>query len=127
MHPLQELIQLEQAARDFGFEWSDYAMILNQVRDECREIEDDLQSQAPPDKLQEEIGDLLHAALALCVFAGFDVEETIIKINQKFSGRLTAMRQLAHAQGLNDFHGLSMETMLTFWEQAKANKEAEND
>ena len=40
MSALKNLILLEKDARDYGFDWSDYDMILEQVIDECREIKE---------------------------------------------------------------------------------------
>lgn len=83
-NPLQNLILLEKDARGYGFDWSNHEMILEQAIDECREIQEAIDDDEPPERVQEEIGDLLHTAISLCIFLGFDVEETLSKTNEKF-------------------------------------------
>nr|MBP7190709.1 nucleotide pyrophosphohydrolase [Rickettsiaceae bacterium] len=88
MNPLLKLITLEQNARKFGFDWPDHFMILDQIIDECREVREELDNFSNQEKLEEEVGDVLHSVISLCVFSGFNVEETIDKTNAKFSRRM---------------------------------------
>lgn len=41
MNQLLKLIELEQDARKFGFDWPNQFMILDQVIDECREVREE--------------------------------------------------------------------------------------
>ena len=68
MNALQKLIYLEQDAREFGFDWPDQFMILDQIIDECREVREEIDQDSNREKLQEEIGDLLHSVISLCIF-----------------------------------------------------------
>jgi len=115
---MDTLLHLEQDARQFGFEWPDAETIIDQAIDECREIKEAILHKEPPDRIQEEIGDLLHTAISLCVFAGFDVEGTLQKVNTKFGGRMNAMKLLT--QQLDTLHGQSFDYLLSVWKQAKA-------
>lgn len=85
----------------------------------CIEIKEDIKANASADKIQEEIGDLLHAAISLCAFSGFSVEETLEKINKKFGARMEKVKQLAYEQGLKDLNGKSTKFMLELWVKAK--------
>lgn len=65
MNALKDLITLEKDARDYGLDWSDYEMILEQVIDECREIKEAINDGESKERVQEEIGDLLlHTAIS---------------------------------------------------------------
>lgn len=119
MTPLQKLITEEKKARIFGFDWPDYEMIFEQIIDEIREVREDIENNAPPHKIQEEIGDVLHVAISLCVYAGFDVEETLAMVNNKFSKRMARVQELTIHQGLPNLKGQSMECMLELWRKAK--------
>ncbi len=119
MSALEYLILLEKDARDFGFQWPNYDMIFEQIIGECEEVKEDLKAQASPSKLQEEIGDVIHAALGLCIFAGFDVEETLAKTGEKFSKRMMALKEKAKEKGFVTLHGKTMEEMLLLWEEIK--------
>lgn len=119
MTPLQKLIAEEKSAREFGFDWPDYEMIFAQMIDEIREVREDVESNAPALKIQEEIGDVLHVAISLCVFAGFDVEETLDFVNKKFSKRMNLLKELAYQKGLQNLKGQSVEFMLDLWKEVK--------
>lgn len=116
---LLTLVQLENDARDFGFDWPDELMIIDQAIDECREIKEAIEKGENENRVQEEIGDLLHTAVSLCLFAGFDVEQTIDKVNNKFGKRMQAVKQLTHQLGLENLQGKSTEYLMELWRKAK--------
>ncbi len=117
---LQTLIAIENDARAFGFDWPDIKMILEQAISECAEIQAVLTQAEPPTRLQEEIGDLLHTAISLCLFAGFDVDETLSNVSKKFGRRMSAVKKLTHEKGLSTLQGQSIDYMLALWQAAKA-------
>lgn len=119
MNALQKLIYLEQDSRKFGFDWPDHFMILDQIIDECREVRDEIDQGSNKEKLQEEIGDLLHSVISLCVFSGFDVVETISKTNAKFSRRMQLLKELTKQKGLENLQGQSIDFMLNLWREVK--------
>lgn len=116
---LQDLLHLEKQAREFGFEWPNHSTIIEQAIDECREIKDAIQNQESRDRIQEEIGDLLHSIVSLCDFAGFTIEETLLKVNSKFGKRMHAVKTLTNELGLANLKGQSFEFMLDLWQKAK--------
>ncbi|MDP3372118.1 MAG: ribose 5-phosphate isomerase B [Candidatus Paracaedibacteraceae bacterium] len=118
-NPLDKLLALEYDAISFGFDWPNHDMAINQVMSECLEVKDALQKQELPQRVQEEISDLLHAAISLCVYSGFDVHDTFAVIVKKFGSRLAVVKALAHSRGLNNLHGQSFEYMLQLWAEAK--------
>lgn len=119
---LEEVVRLEKEADAFGFRWEKAEQIMAQIRSECHEIEEHL-VQAPEalssDDLQEEIGDLLHAVLSLCVFCQYDPHETLQKTTAKFERRLSAVKALAAKQGLSDLNGHAFDELMAYWDQAK--------
>ena len=117
--PLEQLIALEKHARDIGFNWPDIHSILRQAHSECDEIQESFIKKESPERLQEEIGDLLHAVVSLCLFSGFSVDDTLMKINKKFDQRMNKMMDLAQEQGLSTLEGQTFEFMLTLWDKAK--------
>lgn len=119
MNALQKLIYLEQDAREFGFDWPDHFMILDQIIDECREVREEIDQDSNREKLQEEIGDLLHSVISLCIFSRFDALETISKTNAKFSKRMQLLKELTKQKGLEDLQGQSIDFMLSLWREVK--------
>jgi uncharacterized protein YabN with tetrapyrrole methylase and pyrophosphatase domain len=118
-NPLSELLFLEKDAREFGFEWPNQKMILEQAMDECKEILEAIEKHESRERIQEEIGDLLHSIISLCDFEGFEVEDTLAKVNIKFSKRMQAVKILAKQMGLTTLKGQSFEFMLALWRKAK--------
>jgi uncharacterized protein YabN with tetrapyrrole methylase and pyrophosphatase domain len=119
MNSLKNLILLEKDARAFGFDWSDQDMIIDQVIDECREVKEAIDNNEPTERVQEEIGDLLHTAISLCIFSGFDLEETLAKTTEKFELRMNTLKSLTRKHNLGDLQGQSIEFMLKLWREAK--------
>lgn len=116
---LCDLLRLEEDARQFGFEWPDELMIVESAIDECREIRETIENNEGRDRLQEEVGDLLHSGVSLCVFAGFDVNETLAKVNNKFGNRMQIVKKLSHELQLPNLKGQSISFMLELWRKAK--------
>lgn len=121
MDMLDKLIRLEKEAESFGFKWDNTHQIMAQINSECDEINEHL-SQANDSnahKLQEEIGDLLHAVFSLCVFCNFDAKETLTKSINKFERRLNAVKTIAQESGIATLNGHTFDELMKFWNQAK--------
>ena len=118
---LEKLTMLENEADAFGFKWENPHQIMSQIQSECVEINEHLDSTAPENKikLQEEIGDLLHAVFSLCVFCKLNPEETLKKSVDKFERRFNAVKSLAQQKGLKTMNGMSFDQLMHFWDQAK--------
>jgi uncharacterized protein YabN with tetrapyrrole methylase and pyrophosphatase domain len=120
---LKNLLIVEQDARDFGFDWPNLEMIIKQAiseSHESHEIHDALVKKESAERVQEEVGDLLHTAISMCVFLGYDLAEILTKIEQKFSHRMAALKTITKQEhGLDNLHGQSMEFMLKIWDKAK--------
>ena len=117
---LAKLIAVDAEACDFGFEWPDAFMIIDQVVNECGEVKDAIEQKDSKDKIQEEIGDLLHAAVSLGLFNGLDIEETINKAAHKLETRIHTLKEISKARGLNSLKDQTIEFKLQLWREVKA-------
>lgn len=113
----QKLQNLEEEGEAFGLIWPNAETILEQIESECREIRACLQEHSQT--LQEEIGDLLHAATSLAWYCGFDSKLTLNISCTKFSKRLAMMKDLAKQQGYENMQGKSFEELMALWDKAK--------
>ena len=118
MNELDKLIKLEIEARDFGFDWPNVDMILDQAISGCAEIKDAIENKTSQD-VQEEIGDLIHTAFSLCRFAGYNPKETLEKVVKKFSARMDALKEVTHERGLTSLKNQPIEFLLELWNEAK--------
>jgi uncharacterized protein YabN with tetrapyrrole methylase and pyrophosphatase domain len=118
-NPLDELIKLIEDASAYGFVWPDQDSVIDHVISECYEIKDAIRLGEGRDRVQEEIGDLIHTAIFLCIFSGLQVGETIEAINHKFYKRMVALKAIAAEHGLENLHNQPTNFMLELWRQAK--------
>mgnify|MGYP000482239961 CR=1 FL=1 len=121
MQLLEKVVVLEQAADAFGFRWENTDQIMAQIHSECEEIQEHLKSphSLNTDDLQEEIGDLMHAVFSLCVFCKLSPEITLEQTLNKFERRLNAVKQIAANQGQHNLSGLSFDSLMKIWDEAK--------
>lgn len=119
MTSMKKAVKIEQEALDFGFDWPNYQMILDQIISECQEVSETITENQGRERLQEEIGDLMLATVELCMFFKLDPEEVLDKSADKFKKRLDEMMGLVRASGRQSLRGESIEVALDFWRQAK--------
>lgn len=122
MELLDNVVLLEKEADAFGFRWETTDQIMAQIESECIEINEHLQAGfelANQAELQEEIGDLLHAVLSLCVFCKMSPKDTLEKSLTKFERRLNAVKGIAEKKGLSNLSGYPFDELMNVWDQAK--------
>jgi uncharacterized protein YabN with tetrapyrrole methylase and pyrophosphatase domain len=122
MNTFEKVTLIENQADEFGFMWFHPSQILAQIQSECEEIKQNLEQQGERSHLQEEIGDLIHAAFSLCLFCKFDAEETMSKSIDKFEKRFKELKRLVHESGQASLKGQPVEVLMDFWNQAKQEK-----
>ena len=116
---LKQLIESTIVAREFGFEWPNLEMILEQASSEIDEIREAVDNNELSSRIQEEMGDLLHTAISLCIFSEFDIDETLAKTSNKFGSRMSALKVIAEQRGYKSLKGQSTEFLLELWHEAK--------
>ncbi len=112
-----EGFQLTRKAARVGFDWDDVAGVIAKMREEASELETALHS-GTQQKTEEEMGDLLFAAINLARFLQVDPEIALKKANAKFSRRFRAMEARARESG-RAFKDLPREEMEALWDAAK--------
>jgi tetrapyrrole methylase family protein/MazG family protein len=112
-----EGFQLTRKAARIGFDWEDVGGVFEKMREETEELRSAVKANEQG-KVEEELGDLLFAAVNLARFLKVDPEIALKKANGKFSKRFRAMEKLAREEG-NEFKNLPRETMESLWEAAK--------
>ena len=118
---LEKLIATDKELRDFGFQWPGLDMILWQISSELAEVKEVIEQDTGKDHLQEEIGDLLHSVISLCLFTGLDIDETIEKAGDKLQSRAGGLKSVAKQRGHSSLKGQDSEYMLKLWYEAKRN------
>jgi MazG family protein len=112
-----ESFQLSRKASRIGFDWEDSSGVFEKMQEETDELKKALGEQDQL-KMEEELGDLLFAAVNLSRFLQVDPEIALKKANAKFSRRFRTMEKLARKNG-REFKDLPREQMEAFWNAAK--------
>ena len=112
-----EGFQLTRKASRIGFDWQEASGVFDKMQEETEELKKALKEQDQL-KMEEELGDLLFAAVNLSRFLKIDPEIALKKANAKFSCRFRAMERLARKNG-REFKNLPREEMEAFWDAAK--------
>jgi MazG family protein len=136
-----EAYQLTRRAAHIGFDWDNLADIFEKLDEEKREILASLQTVEAPQSagarnpasslpavarhaapashhLEEEVGDLLFAAVNVARFLGADPEIALKKANRKFQTRFQWMESAANAEGQR-LADLPRERMEELWNLSK--------
>src|SRR5467141_3714762 len=112
-----EGLQLTRKASRIGFDWEEAGGVFEKMQEETEELKKALGEQDQP-KMEEELGDLLFAAVNLSRFLKIDPEIALKKANAKFSSRFRAMERMARESG-REFKDLPREEMEAFWDATK--------
>jgi MazG family protein len=114
---LLEGLQLTKKAARVGFDWDSAAGVFDKLREESVELQHALEANHPP-KIEEELGDMLFAAVNLARLLKVDPEIALKKANAKFLRRFREMERLASSSG-RSFEKVSRAEMETLWDIAK--------
>ncbi|HEV2288104.1 MAG TPA: nucleoside triphosphate pyrophosphohydrolase [Candidatus Acidoferrales bacterium] len=126
---LLEGYQMTRRAANIGFDWTNMEGVIEKLNEEILELREELakknrephnekfQAEAQ-EKVEEEMGDLLFAAVNVARFAGIDPEVALKRANRKFMRRFQWMEQKAEKKNgrLADVPRADMEEL---WNQSK--------
>ena len=116
-----EGFQLTRRAARIGFDWDNVEGVFDKMNEEAGELRQAL-SEKDARRTEEEMGDLLFAAVNLARFLHIDPEIALKKANAKFSARFRAMEKLAVERG-QPLADVPREEMERLWEEVKEDKE----
>jgi tetrapyrrole methylase family protein/MazG family protein len=110
--------QLTRRASRIGFDWDEVEGVIAKLQEELSELGAARTIQSS-EQIEDELGDVLFAAVNLARFLKVDPEIALKRTNAKFISRFREMERLARASGrtLADVPRSDMELL---WEQAKA-------
>jgi len=118
MPALVEAYRLQEKAAGVGFDWPDTVGPMGKVREETEEVAVELDGAARPERLRDEIGDLLFAVVNLARKAGVDPRAALERANRRFTDRFRRIERLARERGV-DIHTAGLEVLDGLWEEVK--------
>lgn len=114
---LSRAAKLQKRAATVGFDWPDALPVLDKVREELDEV---LQAMADgeADALEDEIGDLLFAAVNLARHLKQDPENALRRANRKFERRFRFIEQALRDNG-RPIEDCTLDELDALWGEAK--------
>lgn len=114
---LTRALKLQEAAAGVGFDWPEIATVLDKVAEEAREVSDAI-ADGDRDHIEEEVGDLLFAAVNLARHAGVRPEAALSRACAKFTARFGHIESSLAGRG-RSISNSTLDEMEEFWRQAK--------
>ncbi len=111
--------KIQKKAASVGFDWDNIRAVYDKVNEEIGELKE-AQETGDVEKIGEEYGDLLFAAVNLGRHLGVTPELALAKASDKFIARFEAMENETRSQKL-DLAELSLAEMDETWEKIKKN------
>lgn len=114
--------KIQKAVSQRGFDWTEIGGVIDKVREELLEVEEEIALRDPA-RLYHEVGDLLFAAVNLARHLDVSPEQALGQANLRFSERYTLAAEHLEAKGrrleLANSNQVSSEEMEHAWLQAK--------
>lgn len=110
--------KLTKRAARVGFDWPNAEAVLEKLAEEIGELRAELPGR-DPDRLEDELGDMLFVLANLGRKLGVDPEAALRRANGKFTRRFTAIEQALAARGKSPADS-SLDEMEAEWAKAKA-------
>lgn len=122
MTALARAVKLQRKAGSVGFDWNDPRAVLDKIREEIGEIEQELdRAEVSTVRVQDEIGDLLFAVANLARHLDVDPDAALRGTNDKFSRRFRHIETSLAADGRTP-EDASLDEMEALWVDAKTQK-----
>jgi len=109
--------RIQDKARHVGFDWEDRKDVWAKVREELRELEDELQRD-DRERSEEELGDFLFSVINAARLYKLNPDNALEKTNQKFIRRFNYIEQHSIKAG-RPLTEMTLEEMDALWNEAK--------
>lgn len=113
--------KVQKKASVTGFEWPDVSYAVAKLREETGELEQGIEK-ADRDNIEEEIGDVLYAAVNIARHTGVDAEKALHRACEKAISRFRFMEERAAQQG-RSLEEMSLAEMEKLYQLARYEKE----
>jgi ATP diphosphatase len=96
---LLRALKLQKRAARVGFDWPDKTPIFDKIAEEIAELRHEIDQSAPPDRIEDELGDLLFALVNLARHLDLEPEAALRRANAKFERRFRRIEDILRDAG----------------------------
>lgn len=114
---LHKAQQVQSRVARVGFDWKNAAEVVAKLDEELAEVRTAIVHEQP-DRIREEIGDLLFTVVNLARFLGHNAEEALNGTVNRFMRRFREVEARAHADG-RTVTDCSLEELDRYWDRVK--------
>jgi len=118
MPALTRAVKLQKKAATVGFDWGAVEPVLAKLAEEIAEVRHEIAVQAPPERLVDELGDVLFVVANLARHLKLDPEAALRGTNAKFERRFRRIEHWLAEDGRTPTDSTLAE-MDALWERAK--------
>jgi MazG family protein len=115
---LQRAAKLQRRAARTGFDWPHARPVLDKLREEVGELEQEVAAGAGRDRLRAELGDVLFSVVNLARHLDLDAEGALVEASARFARRFRFMCERAGGGRALARH--APEQLEALWQEAKA-------
>jgi uncharacterized protein YabN with tetrapyrrole methylase and pyrophosphatase domain len=90
---------IQRIASSVGFDWPSYEGVIEKVREELSELEEEIHSATSQERLVDEFGDLLFSCINLARHLNIEPETALRQASNKFKQRLTLIESKLAERG----------------------------
>jgi tetrapyrrole methylase family protein/MazG family protein len=119
MPALLKAHKIQTKAAKVGFDWKEPKPIIDKVKEEIEEFENEF-DHSSYENMKYELGDMLFSIVNLARHLNIDPEEALSLTNKKFEKRFRGMEKKIKTDG-RDFSKLSLADMDEYWNIEKKN------
>jgi ATP diphosphatase len=115
---LTRAVKLQRRAARVGFDWPDLLPVFDKIEEEISELKEEIHDRAPPERIADELGDLLFAVANLARHLETDPEAALRHANAKFSRRFQAI-EARYAGAGRELTEASLDELEEAWQAVK--------
>ncbi len=110
--------KLQKRAAGAGFDWPDATGAMQKVEEELEEVREAV-ANGNLQVVEEEVGDLLFAAVNVARLLGVDAEQALRRGNRKFERRFQQLEKYLQGHGQKDLRKLTLQQLGQAWRKIK--------
>jgi ATP diphosphatase len=110
--------KLQKRAARVGFDWPSLAPVFDKIGEEIAELRAEIDQGGTPDRIADEVGDLLFSVVNLARRLDVDPEQALRHANRKFERRFHHVEERLAARG-KPIAQASLDEMEVEWQRAK--------
>lgn len=116
--PIVKSMIIQKKVKSVGFDWDKKKQVLKKIKEEYKELSQEIKKNDNKENIKNEIGDLIFSVINLARFIGVDPEESLERTNMKFIKRFNLMEEIIKGEG-KDLKKMNLEEMDNYWEKSK--------